>query len=77
MVSDMYILKDSLLFDKINSSHSFLLWYYHYFTGALEAIHYVKGTVFVSQHLLEASIKVSRQLLIGENVKSTVFIWRK
>ena len=26
--------------------------------GALKAIHYVKGTVFISQHLLQSSIVV-------------------
>ena len=36
MVSGMYKLKDSLLFDDTNPSHSFLLWYCHFFTGALE-----------------------------------------
>ena len=39
--------------------HTFLLWYCHYFKGALEAMHYVKGTVFISQHLLQTSIIVS------------------
>ena len=46
LFSGMYKLK--VLFDDINSSHPFLLWYCHYFTGALEAIHYVKGTMFIS-----------------------------
>ena len=55
----MFRLKDSLLFDDINSSHPFLLWYFHYFTGALEAIPDVKGTVFISQHLFQTSITVS------------------
>ena len=32
----MYKLKDGPLFDDINSSHLFLLWYCHYFTEALE-----------------------------------------
>ena len=59
LVSGMYKLKDSLLFDDINSSHPFLLWYCHYFTVALEAIHYIKGTVFTSQHLLQGTIIVS------------------
>ena len=35
--SSMYILKFSLLFDYFSCSHSFFLWHYHYFTGALEA----------------------------------------
>ena len=59
LVSGIYILKDGLLFDDINFSHTFFLWYCHYFKGALEAMHYVKGTVFISQHLLQASIIVS------------------
>ena len=50
------------------------LWYCHYFTGALEAIHYVKCTVFISQQLLQASIIVSYLWLIRENLKATVFI---
>ena len=70
----MFRLKDSLLFDDINSSHPFLLWYFHYFTGALEAIPDVKGTVFISQHLFQTSITVSSLWLIRENLKSTVFI---
>ena len=77
LVSGIYKLKDGLLFDDINSSHPFLLWYCHYFTGALEAIHYVKGTVFISQHLLQASIIVSSLWLIRENLDGTVFIWGK
>ena len=43
--------------------------------GALEAIHYVKGTVFILQHLLQVSITVGSVWLIPENLKSTVFIW--
>ena len=74
LVSGMYKLKDSLLFDDINSSHPFLLWYCHYFMGALEAIHYVKSTVFISQHLLQASIIVGSLWLIPGNLKGTVFI---
>ena len=35
--SSMYTLKFSLLFDCFSCSHSFFLWHYHYFTGALEA----------------------------------------
>ena len=77
LVSGMYKLKDSLLFKDIDSSHPFLLWYCHYFTGALEAIHYVKGIVFISQRLRQPSIKVSSPWLIRENLKSTVFIWGK
>ena len=74
LVSGMYKLRDSLLFDDINSSHPFLLWYCHYFMGALEAIHYFKSTVFILQHLLEASIIVGSLWLIRENLKGTVFI---
>ena len=70
----MYKLKDSLLFEDINSSHRFLLWYCHYFKGALEAIHYVKGTVFISQHLLQPSIIASGLWLIRENLEGTVFV---
>ena len=64
LVSGVYKLKDSLLFDDIISSHPFLLWYCHYLTGALEAIHYVKGTVFILQHLLQASITVSSLVVL-------------
>ena len=67
-------MKDRLLFDDISSSYPFLLWYCHYFTGALEAIHYVKGTVFISQHLLQPSTIVSSLWLIRENLNSTVLI---
>ena len=74
LVSGIYKLRDSLLFDDINSSHPFLLWYCHYFMGALEAIHYFKSTVFILQHLLEASIIVGSLWLIQENLKGTVFI---
>ena len=66
LVSGMYEFKDSLLFDDIHSSHPFLLWYCPYFKGALEAIHDVKGTVFISQHLFQASIIVSSLWLIRE-----------
>ena len=52
-----------------NSNHSFLLWYCHCFKGALEAIHYVKGTVFISQHVLQGSIIVSSLWLIRGNLK--------
>ena len=67
LVLGMYKLKDTLLFDDINSSHPFLLWYSHYLTGALEAIHYGKGTVFISQKLLQPSIIVGSLWLIREN----------
>ena len=77
LVSGMYKLKDSLLFDDTNSSHSFLLWYSHCFMGACNAIHYVKGTVFILQHLLQASIIVSSLWLIRGNLKGTVFICGK
>ena len=70
----IFKLKDSVLFHDTNSSHSFLLWFYHCFTGALEAIHDVKGIVFISQHLLQASIIVSSLWLIRGNLKGTVFI---
>ena len=43
--------------------------------GALEVIHYVKGTVFISQHLLQPSILVSSLCLIRGNLNDTVFIW--
>ena len=52
LVSGMYKLKDSLLFDNLNSSPPFLLCYCHYFMGAIEAIHYVKVIVLISQHLI-------------------------
>ena len=74
LVSGMYKFKDSPSFNETSTSHSFLLWYCHCFTVALEAIHYVKGTMFVSQHLLQASIKVSKLWLIRGNLKGTVFI---
>ena len=45
--------------------------------GALEAIYYVKGTVFISKHLLQTSIKARGLWLIRENLKGTVFIWGK
>ena len=64
LVLGMYKLKDTLLFDDINSSHPFLLWYSHYLMGALEAIHYGKGTVFISQKLLQPSIIVGSLWLI-------------
>ena len=70
----MYEWKDSLLFDDTNPSHSFLPWYSHCFTGALEVTHYVKDIVFISQHLLQASIIVSSLWLNRENLKGTVVI---
>ena len=70
----MYEWKDSLLFDDINPSHLFLPWYSHCFTGALEATRYVKDTVFILQHLLQACIIVSRLWLIRGNLTVTVFI---
>ena len=39
---------------------------------ALEAIHNVKGTVFISQQLLQTSIIVSSMWLIRENSKGYV-----
>ena len=42
--------------------------------GALEAIHYVKGIVLISQHLLQPFITTSGLWLIQENLKDTVFI---
>ena len=56
-------LKGSMWYDDINSSHLFLLWYCHYFTGALEAIHYVKGTVFIWQQLLQPSTITNHSLI--------------
>ena len=37
--------------------------------GPLEAIHYVQGTVFISQHFLQQSIIASDMWLIRENLK--------
>ena len=62
------------LFDDTYFSHSFLLWYCHCFTGASKAIHYVKVTVFILRHLLQASIIVSSLRLIRGKLKGTVFI---
>ena len=45
--------------------------------GALETIHYVKGTVFILQHLLQAFIIVSSLWLIRGNLKGTVYYLRK
>ena len=49
----MYKLKDSLLFDEVNSNHI----YFAYGTVIIsrehfEAIHYVKDTVFILQHFI-------------------------
>ena len=52
---------------KINSSHTFLLWYC--FKGVLEAIHYAKVTVLISQHLLQASIIASSLSLIRKKLE--------
>ena len=72
----MYKLKDTLLFDDINSSHSFLLWYSHLFHGSTWAIRYVRGTVSISQKLLQPSIIAGSLWLIRENL-GTVFILGK
>ena len=45
--------------------------------GALEAIYYIKDTVFISQHLLQTSVIASALWLIRENLKGVVFIWEK
>ena len=45
--------------------------------GAIGAIYYVKGTIFILQHSLKVSIIVSSLWLIGGNLKGTVFIWEK
>ena len=74
LVLGMYILKDSLLFEDINCSHPFFLCCCHCFTEALKAIHYVKGTVFISQHLLQSFITTTGLWMIRENLKDTVFI---
>ena len=63
LVSGKYILKDSMIFDNINSSHPFFL-LLSLFQGALEAIHYPKGTVFISQYLLQSPIITSGLQLI-------------
>ena len=53
----------------------------HFFYGnviiSLEAIHYVKRTVFILQDLLQGSIIVSSLWLIRGNLKVTAFIWGK
>ena len=46
----------------------------HYFTGVLEAIPYVKCTVFIRQDLFRSSIVASGLWLIRENLKDTVFV---
>ena len=61
LVSGMYLIK-SLLLDDTNCSHPFLLCYCHYFTGTIEAIHYVKGTAFILQHLLQSFIIIKSDL---------------
>ena len=71
LISGMYKLKDGLLFDEINCKSVSSIC--HYFTIALEAIYYVKSTVFISQHLSQPSIIESRLWLIGENLRGTVF----
>ena len=76
-VLGMRKLKESPLFDDTNSSHSFLLWYCHCFMAALGAIYYIKGTVFILQYSLQASIIVSNLWFIGGNLKGTVFICGK
>ena len=45
--------------------------------GALEAVHCIKDTVFISQHLLQSSIITSGLWLIQENLKGTVFVCLK
>ena len=75
LISGMYKLKDCLLFDEINCKSVSSI--YHYFTIALEAIYYVKSTVFISQHLSQPSIIESGLWLIGENVKGTVFLFEE
>ena len=52
---------------KINSSHTFLLWYC--FKGVLEAIHYAKVTVLISQHLLQACNIASSLSLIRKKLQ--------
>ena len=53
------------------------LFYLPLFPGALEGIHYVKGTVFISHYLLQPSIKASCLWLIQKNLKGTVFVCGK
>ena len=65
LVSGMYKLKYSLLLDDFNFSHPFNLWYWHYFTGTLEAIHYVQDTVFNSKRLLQPSIIYSIESVVN------------
>ena len=73
----MLFLKDSLLFDNTNCSQPLFLWYCHCFTGALERILFVKGSVSVSEYLLQPSILSSRLWLLQENWKSTVVYLRR
>ena len=62
-------MKDSLLFDDISCSNPF----FYYLAGALEAIHYVKGNVFISHHLVQSSMITSGLWLILEHLKCTTF----
>ena len=76
LVSGMYKLKYSLLLDDTNLKQS-VFSICHYFTEALKEIHYVKGTVFISQDLLQTSVISSSLWLIREDFKGTVFTWGK
>ena len=69
----MYKLKYSLLLHDINLQQS-VFSIGHYLTEALKEIHYVKGTLFISQDLLQTSVRSSGLWLIREDFKSTVFI---
>ena len=69
----MYKLKYSLLLGDINLQQS-VFSICHYFTEALKGIHYVKGTVFISQALLQTSVISSGLWLIREDFKGAVFI---
>ena len=67
LVSGIYKFKDGLLFDDINSSHPFLLWYCHYFTEALSDPlcqgHYVYfATLIASIYYSKQSVVDSRKL---------------
>ena len=48
-----------------------------FYGTVIKAIHYVKGTVFISQHLLQVSIIVTSLWLIIENLNGVVFTWGK
>ena len=66
-------MKDSLLVDDINCSNPFLLSVIisrEYF----KVMPYVKGTVFILQHLLQPSLIASGLWLIRENLKEPVFV---